>query len=171
MKNLTNTQKIALGGILIAFAVVLGTFSIPVGGARISPAQHIADVIGVIILGPWYGVAIAFGAALIRNILGTGTLLAFTSIVGPLVAGLLYKLWHNPLIVAVGEVVGSGLIGSIIAYPIAIFLLGREGAIFMFVVPFLLSTATGAVIAYLFVRIPVIYRAVIGEKKAKAKDK
>ena len=161
MLKLSRVQKIALAGVFIAFAVVLGTFSIPIGGARISPAQHIANVLAVILLGPWYGVAVAFGAGLIRNILSTGTLLAFTSVLGPIVAGLLFKYTKKPILASLGEVIGSGLLGALAAYPIATLLLGKEGAVFMFIVPFLSSTFAGAVIAYLFVRIPVIYRRVI----------
>lgn len=161
MKERSQTQKIALGGILIAFAVILGTFSIPIGGARISPAQHIANVIAVVGLGPIYGVVVAFGAALIRNILGTGTLLAFTSILGPIVAGILYKYFKNTIFVSIGEVLGSGLIGSFVAYPIAIYLLGRSGAVYMFFVPFLSSTFAGAILAYLFLKIPVIDKKLV----------
>ena len=86
------TKKIVLSGILIAIATVLGTFSIPILGAKASPIQHFVNVIAGVSLGPIYGVACAFISALIRNILATGSILAFPgSMVGVFFAGILYK--------------------------------------------------------------------------------
>lgn len=67
--------------------------------------QHLVNVMCAILLGPWYGLAAAFLAALIRNILGLGTLLAFPgSMCGALLSSLLYK-WIKKLPAAyVGEV-------------------------------------------------------------------
>ena len=86
------TQKIVLSGILIAIATVLGTFSIPVLGAKASPVQHFVNVIAGITLGPVYGASCAFISSLLRNILGTGSLLAFPgSMVGVFLASILYR--------------------------------------------------------------------------------
>ena len=83
------TKKIVLSGILIAIATVLGTFSIPILGAKASPIQHFVNVIAGVSLGPIYGVACAFISALIRNILATGSILAFPgSMVGVFFAGI-----------------------------------------------------------------------------------
>ena len=55
---------------------------------------------------------------------------------------------HYPYI---GEVVGTGLLGGMLAYPIAAFLMGNEtAALFTFVVPFLISTCGGTIIAIVF---------------------
>ena len=102
-----------------------------------------------ILLGPWYGLAAAFLAALIRNILGLGTLLAFPgSMCGALLSGLLYK-WMKKLPAAyIGEVVGTGIIGGMLSYPIAAVLMGNQtAALFTFVVPFLISTVGGTIMA------------------------
>ena len=97
----------------------------------------------------WYGLAAAFLAALIRNILGLGTLLAFPgSMCGALLSGLLYK-WMKKLPAAyIGEVVGTGIIGGMLSYPIAAVLMGNQtAALFTFVVPFLISTVGGTIMA------------------------
>ena len=102
-----------------------------------------------VLLGPWYGLAAAFLAALIRNILGLGTLLAFPGrMCGALLSSLLYK-WIKKLPAAyVGEVVGTGIIGGVLAYPIAAVLMGNQtAALFTFVVPFLISTVVGTIMA------------------------
>ena len=151
------TQKIVLSGILIAIASVLGTFSIPVLGAKASPVQHFVNVIAGITLGPVYGVACAFVAALLRNILGTGSLLAFPgSMVGVFLAALLYKKFKKIELAVIGEVIGTGIIGALLAYPVATVLLGKEVALFVYVIPFSLSSIIGSIIAYIILKIKVI---------------
>jgi energy coupling factor transporter S component ThiW len=44
-------------------------------------------------------------------------------------------------------VIGTGIIGALVSYPVAVFLMGREVALFAFVVPFGISTITGSVIS------------------------
>ena len=68
----TNTKKIALAGVLCAVAVVGSMFSFPVFGSKCAPVQHMVNVLCAVLLGPWYGVAVAFVASLLRNLLGLG---------------------------------------------------------------------------------------------------
>ena len=151
------TQKVVLSGILIAIATVLGTFSIPIVGAKASPVQHFVNVIAGITLGPVYGVACAFVAALLRNILGTGSLLAFPgSMVGVFLAALLYKKFKNIELAVIGEVIGTGILGALLAYPVATILLGKEVALFVYILPFSLSSIIGSIIAYIILKIKVI---------------
>ena len=144
-----NIKKLTLTAFLAAIAVAGSLFSFPVLGSRCSPIQHLVNVMCAILLGPWYGLAAAFLAALIRNILGLGTLLAFPgSMCGALLSSLLYK-WIKKLPAAyVGEVVGTGIIGGVLAYLIAAVLMGNQtAALFTFVVPFLISTVVGTIMA------------------------
>lgn len=144
-----NIKKLTLTAFLAAIAVAGSLFSFPVLGSRCSPIQHWVNVMCAILLGPWYGLAAAFLAALIRNILGLGTLLAFPgSMCGALLSSLLYK-WIKKLPAAyVGEVVGTSIIGGVLAYPIAAVLMGNQtAALFTFVVPFLISTVVGTIMA------------------------
>ena len=144
-----NIKKLTLTAFLAAIAVAGSLFSFPVLGSRCSPIQHLVTVMCAVLLGPWYGLAAAFLAALIRNILGLGTLLAFPgSMCGALLSSLLYK-WIKKLPAAyVGEVVGTGIIGGVLAYPIAAVLMGNQtAALFTFVVPFLISTVVGTIMA------------------------
>ena len=151
------TRKLVLSGILIAIATVLGTFSIPILGAKASPIQHLINVISGVTLGPVYGLLCAFVSSLLRNILGTGSILAFPgSMVGVLLAGLLYKKFKKVELAVIGEVVGTGIIGALLAYPLAAFVLGREVALFVHIVPFSLSSIVGSLIAYIILKIKVI---------------
>ena len=72
-----SVRKLTISGLLVAVAVVGSLFSIPVLGAKCSPVQHMVNVLGAVLLGPWYAVGMAFAASLIRNLLGLGSLLAF----------------------------------------------------------------------------------------------
>lgn len=167
MREKSKAQKIALSGVLIGLAVIFGTFSIPIGIAKISPVQHFVNVVGAITLGPVYAVANAFVASLVRNILGTGSLLAFPgSMVGAFLAGILYRNLKKIFVAAIGEVIGTGILGALLAYPIAKLFMGKEGAIFMFVGPFIMSCTVGAIIGYFFLKIPVIQRILIDNEIA-----
>ncbi len=146
--------KLVLSGMFVALAVVLSTFSIPVGGSKCFPIQHMVNVLAAVFLGPWYGVAIAFCTSLIRNILGTGTLLAFPgSMIGALCCGLVYKHTGKLSLTYVAEVIGTGVLGGLLAYPVAAFIMGKEVALFVYVVPFLVSTIGGTVIAAVLITI------------------
>ena len=147
--NQTNTRKLALTALFAAVAVVGSMFSIPVFGSKCAPVQHMVNILCAVLLGPWYGLAAAFIASLIRNLLGLGTLLAFPgSMCGALLAGLLYRHFRALPAACVGEVVGTGLIGGMLAFPVAALLMGNSAAgLFTFVIPFLISTVGGTIIA------------------------
>lgn len=56
----TNTKKLTLAGVLCAVAVVGSMFSFPVFGSKCAPVQHMVNILCAVLLGPWYGVAVAF---------------------------------------------------------------------------------------------------------------
>ena len=146
----SNIRKLTLTALFITVAVVGSTFSFPVLGSKCSPVQHMVNVCAAVFLGPGYGVLAAFLASLLRNLFGLGTLLAFPgSMCGALLAGLLYQTLGKKLWAAyAGEVVGTGIVGGMLAYPVAAFVMGNKAAaLFTFVVPFLVSTCGGTVIA------------------------
>ena len=149
MKSDNNTKKIALTAVFAAVAVVGSLFSVPVFGSKCAPVQHMINILCAVLLGPWYGLAAAFIASLIRNLLGLGTLLAFPgSLCGALLSGLLYRKFRALPAACIGEVVGTALIGGMLAFPIAALLMGNAAAgLFTFVIPFLISTAGGTIIA------------------------
>lgn len=147
----TNTKKIALAGVLCAVAVVGSMFSFPVFGSKCAPVQHMVNVLCAVLLGPWYGVAVAFVASLLRNLLGLGSLMAFPgSMCGALLCGILYHKTKNLLATLAGEVFGTGILGGLLAWPVAVFLMGKAAgdiAFYAYIVPFLVSTVGGSIIA------------------------
>lgn len=87
-----NVRKLALAGILVAVGIVCSPLSIPVGASKCAPVQHFINILGGVFLGPGYSVGMAFVTSLLRNLMGTGTLLAFPgSMCGAFLCGILYK--------------------------------------------------------------------------------
>lgn len=147
-----NTKKIVVSGMLVALAVSLSSFSIPIGASKCFPIQHLCNVIAGVFLGPVYGVAMAFCTSLIRNLMGTGSLLAFPgSMVGALLCGMLYQYTGKLTAAYIGEVFGTGILGGILCFPVATMLMGKEAALFAYVLPFLMSTACGTAIAVVLI--------------------
>lgn len=144
-----NTKKLTLAAMFVALGVVLGHFIyIPVGISKCFPVQHTINILSAVILGPGFSVLIAFLISLLRNILGTGSLLAFPgSMIGALVAGLLYRQFKNKYLTTAGEIIGTGIIGGLLAFPISKYIMGNEVLAFFFIYPFLLSTIGGGIIA------------------------
>lgn len=148
MNNNFSLKKIALGGILVAIGVIFSFFYIPMGVAKCFPIQHMINVIAGVTLGPLGAVACAFVTSVIRVSTGTGTILAFPgSMCGALLAGLAFRYFKNIFSAMIGEIIGTGIIGALIAYPIAAFILGKEVAVFAFIIPFMVSTVGGSIIA------------------------
>ncbi len=144
-----NVRKLALAGMMTALGVCLSAFSIPVGASRCFPIQHLLNVLAGVFLGPGYALGFSFSTAFIRNLLGTGSLLAFPgSMAGALLGALLYRFGGKIWMAIAGEVVGTGILGGILCYPIAILFMGnQEAAIFTYVMPFLISTIGGCILA------------------------
>ena len=147
-------KKLAASGMMVALIIVLSGFYIPVGASKCFPVQHMMNILSAVLLGPFWGVGIAFCASLIRNLMGTGTLMAFPgSMVGALCCGLVFSKTRKFLPTYLAEVTGTGILGGLLAYPVAVYLMGKEAALFAYVVPFLVSTAGGTLIAAVLIGI------------------
>lgn len=149
-------KKMAVMSLMAAIGVLGAIFIwFPAGAAKAFPVQHAINVLSAILLGPGPAVVIAFLIAAIRNLLGLGTILAFPgSMIGALLAGYAYQRWKKPFFAAVGEVVGTGIIASLVSVPLASLFLGMKAAAFAFMPAFLISSVTGAVLGlFLAVRL------------------
>jgi len=115
--------RVALNVGFVALGVALSTFSIPIGPARVFPFQHMINVLVGILVGPLDAVVVAAIIGIIRNALGTGTVLAFSGIFGGLIVGSLYRyVWRNDHVAwfeSVGTVVVGGTLGYLLLLPVA----------------------------------------------------
>lgn len=163
------TKKLTSAALLIA----IGTLSahliyIPAGVSKCFPVQHAINVMGGVLLGPDYAVAIAFVISALRNMFGTGSLLAFPgSMIGALLAGLAYTRFKNIPAAMAGEIFGTGILGGLAAWVIAAFVLGSKAAAWFFVPPFLVSTIGGSIIAGLLLKSGVFQSLSASDKAGK----
>ncbi|GGB42672.1 hypothetical protein GCM10011409_20320 [Lentibacillus populi] len=141
----------------MAVFVAIGTIGaqilwFPAGIAKAYPVQHAVNVMAAVMLGPAPAVIIAFMIGLLRNLLGFGTILAFPGgMIGAFLAGYLYKSFGKKIYAALGEFIGTGVLGSLFAVPLANLLMGNSvGALFFFP-SFLASSGAGALIGWLIV--------------------
>ena len=155
MNETNKTKKLALAGVLTALAVVGSFLSVPVAGSKCAPVQHMVNVFAAVMLGPWWGIGIAFCASFIRNLLGIGSLLAFPgSMIGALCCGLVFHFTHKLSLTCVAEALGTGILGGLAAYPVAKLLMGIAPAGFtVYMIPFFISTFAGSVLAFIVLRI------------------
>ena len=119
--------------------------------ANADTVQHMVNILCAVLLGPFYGVGVAFCASLIRNLLGIGSLMAFPgSMFGALLCGLMFWKTKNIPLTLLAEVFGTAILGGLCAYPVAILFMGMQAgqiAFYAYVIPFLISTAGGAILS------------------------
>lgn len=137
----------------MALLIAIGTLGsqfiwFPAGVAKAYPVQHAVNVLAAVLLGTGPAVTIAFLISLLRNMLGLGSLLAFPgAMIGAFLAGLLYKRFRKIYTAALGEIIGTGMIGALFSVPFAKILMGTTFGALFFIPPFLISSITGAAIA------------------------
>lgn len=151
MKNMDRTQKLCLAAVLCAVAVAGSLLSFPIAGSKCAPVQHMVNILCAVFLGPGYGVGAAFGASLIRNLLGLGSPMAFPgSMCGALLCALAFWKTKSIPLTLLAEVLGTAVLGGLCAYPVAILALGQsagEIAFYAYIIPFFISTAAGAALS------------------------
>ena len=163
--------RVATAALFVAIGVALSPFSIPVLGAKAFPVQSLLNVLGAVFLGPVYTVFTALIISLIRNATGLGTPLAYLgSMIGALLAALAYRgvmigarvdesraMFPRRMLVAllaaaVGEIIGTGILGAIgdgaVVAPVVL----HHAIVFtLYIAPFLLAAITGSLTACLAV--------------------
>ncbi len=145
-------QKLTVLAMMIALDVVLSPLFRIEGMA---PMSSVLNVIAAVALGPLYGTIMAFTCGLLRMLLLGIPQLALTGAVfGALLAGLFYRLRPNIWLAVLGEFIGTGLIGSLLSYPVmAVFTGSSQGMYWFFYTPrFIGGALSGSLIAVIVVR-------------------
>lgn len=151
MRKLTVTAMFIAIGALSAHLIY-----IPVLAAKCFPVQSAINVLLAMMIGTRWTVSAAFGISILRNILGTGSLLAFPgSMIGAALAAVLYKKTGSIYGAVIGEIIGTGVFGALVAYPVASYVLASNVGAWFFVVPFMVSASGGSAVAYLIHRTPL----------------
>lgn len=145
----TSTRKVAQAVVLVAIGVALSPFtSFPIGIASVNPTQHFINVVGAILLGPWWAMTVAAIVGALRNALGVGTLLAFPGgMIGAIIAGYAYRYTRSVYLGMTGEIFGTGILGALVSgLLVAPVFMGQTMALTILIVSFLASALIGAVL-------------------------
>ena len=149
MKN--RLIKMTFLAMMIAIGVVISPI-LRVEG--MCPMAHLINIVCSVMMGPWYSLVCATLIGIIRMMfMGIPPLALTGAVFGAFLSGMLYRVSGGRMIFAVvGEVIGTGIIGAIVSYPVMAFLMGRGGLSLMFYVPsFICGTLIGSV-AFIFLK-------------------
>ena len=152
MRNSKNLLKMITLSMLIALGVVISPI-LRVEG--MCPMAHFINIVCSVFLGPWYSLLCATLIGIIRMItMGIPPLALTGAIFGAFLSGVCYRLSKGRILFAViGEIIGTGIIGAVMSYPVMTFFWGKEGLSWLFYVPsFICGTLIGGSIAYVFLR-------------------
>ena len=145
----TLLRRAALAGMFAAAGVVLSVVSIPVGPTTCFPFQHAINVVAGVTLGPAWAVGAAFTTSLIRNMLGTGSLFAFSgSMFGALFDGVAAMLLPRKysIAAALAEPLGTGIVGAWTSAAVVAPFMGKNLGFAFFSASFMMSCVPGAAI-------------------------
>ncbi len=147
------TRKLVLAALFAGLGVLLSSFAIPVGGAKLFPFQHTINAVAGVLLGPWWAAGSALVTATLRVSIGTGSLFAFPgSPFGAIAVGLAYRFLRRDeaaLFEPVGTVFVGATLGALLISP---FLGEAAGGLIALMVAFALSSIPGAIIGYLVLK-------------------
>ncbi len=148
----TSSRKVAQAVVLVAIGAALSPFtSFPVGVAKVNPTQHFVNVLGAVLLGPWWALTIAAIIGILRNTLGLGTLLAFPGgMIGAFLAGYVYRYTRNLYLGTLGEIVGTGILAALVSgLLVAPVFMQSTMALGLLIASFLASTVLGSILGVL----------------------
>ena len=152
MKNSKSVLRLTVLSMLIALGVVISPI-LRVEG--MCPMAHFINIVCSVFLGPWYSLLCATLIGIIRMAtMGIPPIALTGAVFGAFLSGVFYRLSKGKIICAVvGEIIGTGVIGAVMSYPVMTFLWGKEGLSWLFYVPsFICGTLIGGSIAYVFLR-------------------
>lgn len=149
-------KEAVLKMVVLAMLIALGVVISPILRVEgMCPMAHFINIVCAVLLGPWYALICAVLIGIIRmTFLGIPPLALTGAVFGAFLSGILYRVSKGKLIFAViGEVIGTGIIGAIVSYPVMTYIVGRTGLSWLFYVPsFISGTLIGGSIAFIFLK-------------------
>ena len=141
-------KKITIVTIMVALDVVLSPIFRIEGMA---PMSSVMNIIAGILLGPFYAVIMAIITGVIRMmVLGIPPLALTGAVFGAFGAAIFYKYGHHIFWSMFGEILGTGIVGSLLSYPVMVWYTGSQQSMYWFIYTprFVGATLIGSVIAY-----------------------
>lgn len=150
-----NKQKILILVTLSMFASIGVVISPILRFEGFAPTAHFVNVVCSVLLGPYYSLLNAIITAGIRmTLLGIPPLAITGQVFGAFLSGFLYRKTKGSILACVlGEIIGTGLIGSLASYPVMTLLWGKGDITWYFYLPsFLIATIIGGSVAFIFLQ-------------------
>lgn len=144
----TKLRRLIMLALMIALDVVLSPLFRIEGMA---PMSSVMNVIGVVLMGPLYGTLMALICGVLRMVLlGIPPLALTGAVFGALLAGIGYKLGKSVPWAMAGEILGTGLVGSLLSYPIMVWFTGSAQGMYWFIYTprFFGGAISGSIIGY-----------------------
>lgn len=127
----SNVQRIAMLAMMIALDVVLSPLFRIEGMA---PMSSVMNVLAAAIMGPLYATLMALICGIIRmGLMGIPPLALTGAVFGAVLASWGYRLAKHNWGAAIGEIIGTGLIGSLASFPVMVWFTGSTQALYWFV--------------------------------------
>lgn len=120
-----------------------------------APTAHFVNIVCSVFLGPWYSLLNGIITAAIRmSLMGIPPLAITGQVFGAFLSGILYRKSKGSILACViGEIIGTGIIGSIASYPVMALLWGKGDITWYFYLPsFLIATLIGGTVAFIFLK-------------------
>lgn len=151
-----NKSQKMLRFVFLAMMVAIGVVISPILRVEgMCPMAHFINVTCAVLLGPWDALICATTIGIIRMLtMGIPPLALTGAVFGAFLSGMLYRLSKGKIVFAfLGEVIGTGIIGAIVSYPVMTYIVGREDLSAFFYVPsFTAGTLIGGTLAFLFLK-------------------
>lgn len=150
MKESPVFLKMVMLSMLVAIGVVISPI-LRIEG--MCPMAHLINIVCAVLMGPWYSLLCATLIGIIRmSFMGIPPLALTGAVFGAALSGIFYRLSGGRLLAAiVGEIIGTGIIGAVVSYPVMTLLWGKSGIGWAFYIPlFLGGTLIGGTVAFFF---------------------
>ncbi|MFR3808108.1 MAG: energy coupling factor transporter S component ThiW [Lachnospiraceae bacterium] len=151
-KQRLNTFRMVMLAMMVAIGVVISPI-LRIEG--MCPTAHLINIVCSVLMGPWYSLLCATMIGVIRMLfMGIPPLALTGAVFGAFLSGVFYRSSGGKIICAVlGEIFGTGIIGSLVSYPVMAFIMGRDGLNAFFYTPmFISATIMGGAVAYVFLK-------------------
>lgn len=140
-------RKMVLTAMFGCLSFVLCTF---VYFPSMAPFQHFVNVLSAVFLGPYYAFCAALLCGVLRMMSGRTIQAVVGAVFGAFLSGLLYKKTKSLWGAVIGEIIGTGFISAMAAYPLMKFFYGLDAQSPFYYIPFYApSSAMGAFLAVL----------------------
>lgn len=144
----TNVLKLCILAMMVSLDVVLSPLFRIEGMA---PMSSVMNVFAGVLMGPLYGTIMALVCGIIRMLLlGIPPLALTGAVFGACLAGIGYRLFGKVYGAMLGEIIGTGIIGSILSYPIMVWFTGSQQELYWLIYTprFIGAAIMGSVVAF-----------------------